>query len=183
MSTTVNGKPRGVRCSHPLSYQGRSGCLKITQSIRYLTAATVRSPRKPLHRVSRRCFMRILARDEMHVRQWHLTVKLRGRLMSQAALRPSESHRTLPRRLQRSRGQRTRGDRWELSQSPTPRPAKAPRVLALSGHLSEPRRGAPRAEFHGPLQRWLEDATGNLCAERIAPTSSEGTRSTICSLS
>jgi len=76
--------------------------------------------------------------------------------MPQAAHRPSESHRTIPRRLQRSRGRRTRGDRWEPSQSLTARPAKAPRVLALSGHLSEPRRGAPRDEPHGPLQRLLE---------------------------
>ena len=76
-------------------------------------------------------------------------------MMRQAARRSSKSHQTLPRRLQRSRGRRTRGDRCELSHSTPPRTARAPRVLALSGHLNEPRRGAPRDEHHGPLQRLL----------------------------
>jgi len=94
--------------------------------------------------------------------------------MPQAAHRPNEGHQTIPRRLQRSRGRRTRGDRRELSQSLTPRPAKAPRVLALSGHLIEPRRGAPRDEPHGPLQRLLDGALVTTVAStitaRVMPT-------------
>jgi hypothetical protein len=56
--------------------------------------------------------------------------------MSQAAVQSDKSHRTLPGRLQRSRGRRTRGDRWELSVASAPRPAKAPRVVALSSTLA-----------------------------------------------
>jgi len=85
-----------------------------------------------------------------------LTVKLRGRLMPQAALRSNESHRTLPRRLQRSRGRRTRGDRWELSRSHAAAAGQGAASPGTERHFSEPRRGAPRAAHHGPLQRLLE---------------------------
>jgi hypothetical protein len=94
-----------------------------------------------------------------------LTVKLRGRVMPQAALRSNESHRTLPRRLDRSRG-RTMSPRprrqLKLYESFHAAAGRAPRVrprLSVRGAVMS---GAPRAESHGPLQRWLDarSATG-----------------------
>ena len=78
--------------------------------------------------------------------------------MPQAALKSNESYRTIPRRLQRSRGRRTRGDRCESLAIAN---AAAGQGAASSGterHFNEPRRGAPRDEHHGPLQRLLEVA-------------------------
>ena len=166
-----NPRPRAEPPSDPILDAVSEDAEATTEDTAARSSSTVSSARARTNRsVHRRVFGgnswigAFSSKNEILLRL--LTVKLRRRLMPEAALGSDEDHRTLPRRLDSRRG-RTISSRPrrqpKSAPTPPPRPVKAPRVLALSGHLSEPRRGAPRGEHHGRLQRWLEDATKVSC--------------------
>jgi hypothetical protein len=98
--------------------------------------------------------------------------------MSQAARRSNKSHRTFPRRLSRSRGRTislapaaTLEALWRRQRRGRSGAAGAPRRFSVRRTVMS---GAPRAEYHGRLQRWLEDdAPRNLPRPRMPWASNE----------